>query len=53
MNKWLNDFAFRIDISWWMFVVTAIAALLIALLTVSIQTIRAAIINPVESLKTD
>jgi len=53
MNKWLNDFAFRIDITWWMFVVAAMLAMIIALLTVSIQAIRAAIINPVRSLKTE
>ncbi len=53
MNKWLNDFAFRTDITWWMFVVAAVLAMIIALLTVSIQAIRAAIINPVRSLKTE
>ncbi|WP_257666728.1 ABC transporter permease [Parapedobacter tibetensis] len=51
MNTWLDDFAFRIDIEWWMFVVAGIAALLIALLTVSWQAIRAAVANPVESLR--
>jgi putative ABC transport system permease protein len=53
MNKWLSDFAFRIDITWWMFVVAALLALVIALLTVSIQAIRAAVVNPVKSLKTE
>jgi putative ABC transport system permease protein len=53
MNKWLNDFAFRIDITWWMFVLSALLALAIALVTVSIQAFRAAIVNPVTSLRSD
>jgi putative ABC transport system permease protein len=52
MNKWLGDFAYRINISWWMFAVAAILALLIAMLTISFQTIKAAIANPVKSLRT-
>ncbi|MFH1194893.1 MAG: FtsX-like permease family protein [bacterium] len=51
MNKWLEDFAYRIDISWWMFALSGGIALLIALLTVSYQAIKAATANPVESLK--
>src|SRR5690606_665552 len=51
MNKWLDDFAFHIDIQWWMFVVAGLAALLIALLTVSWQAIKAAVANPVDSLR--
>jgi putative ABC transport system permease protein len=53
MSKWLNDFAFRINITWWMFALSALLALTIALLTVSIQAFRAAIVNPVKSLKTE
>ena len=53
MNKWLMDFAYRIDISWWIFVLAALTALLIALLTVSFQAIKAAISNPVKSLRTE
>jgi len=53
MNRWLGDFAYRIDIGWWVFVVAGIAALLIALLTVSFQAIKAAIANPVKSLRTE
>ena len=53
MNKWLQDFAFRIDLSWWIFAVTGIGALLVALITLSFQAIRAAIANPVDSLKTE
>jgi putative ABC transport system permease protein len=53
LNKWLEDFAYRISIQWWVFVVAAIAALAIALLTVSFQAIRAALANPVKSLRTE
>lgn len=51
MNKWLQDFAYRIDIQWWMFSVAGLAAVVIALVTVSWQAIRAATANPVESLR--
>lgn len=53
MNKWLQDFAYRVDISWWIFAAAACIALLIALLTVSIQSIKAAIANPVNSLRSE
>ncbi|MEJ7588939.1 MAG: FtsX-like permease family protein, partial [Ferruginibacter sp.] len=53
MYKWLQGFAYRIDISWWIFVVAGITALLIALITVSFQAIRAAIVNPIKSLRTE
>ena len=51
MNKWLQDFAYRINIVWWMFVLSGGIALLIALLTVSFQAIKAATTNPVKSLR--
>jgi len=51
MNKWLEDFAYRIEISWWVFVLSGGIALMIALLTVSYQAIKAAIANPVDSLR--
>lgn len=51
MNEWLNNFAFRIDIEWWVFVVAGIAAIGVAFLTVSFQSIRTALLNPVESLR--
>jgi len=51
MNKWLKDFAYRIEISWWMFVLSGFIVLLIALVTVGYQAIKAAVANPVESLK--
>lgn len=53
MNKWLEDFAYRIEISWWMFVLSALIALLITLCTVGFQALRAAWINPVKSLRTE
>jgi putative ABC transport system permease protein len=53
MHKWLNDFAYRIPISWWIFAIAAIAASLIAIITVSFQAIRAAVSNPVKSLRTE
>jgi putative ABC transport system permease protein len=51
MNVWLQDFAFRINISWWIFIAAGVIAILIALLTVSTHAIRAALANPVVSLK--
>lgn len=53
MNGWLEDFAYRIHISWWMFGLVGLCALVIALGTVSIQAIRAAVVNPVDSLRTE
>ena len=53
MNKWLQDFAYRVEISWWIFVLAGIVAIAIALLTVSYQSIRASMANPVKSLRTE
>jgi putative ABC transport system permease protein len=53
MNKWLRDFAYRIHISWWIFIVAAALTILIALLTVSFQAIKAAVANPVKSLRSE
>ena len=53
MNSWLKDFPYRVSISWWVFGVAIIAALAIALLTVSFQAIKAALANPVKSLRTE
>jgi ABC-type antimicrobial peptide transport system permease subunit len=53
MNKWLQGFAYRINISWWMYVVAGLLAVLIAVLTVGFQAIKAAIANPVKSLKSE
>jgi len=52
-NKWLEDFAYRINISGWIFFIAGMIAILIALATVSVQSIKAAIANPVKSLRTE
>ncbi len=51
MNRWLQNFAYRIDLSWWMFVLAAVLALIIAIITVSFQTVKAALRNPADSLR--
>jgi putative ABC transport system permease protein len=51
--KWLQDYAYRIDISWWIFLLAALAAMIISLITISFQAIKAAISNPVKSLRTE
>ena len=53
MHQWLRDFAYRINISWWVFVAAGLTALLIALFTISFQAIRAAIANPVKALRSE
>jgi putative ABC transport system permease protein len=53
MNKWLQDFAYRTNIGWMVFAVAGILALLIALITISFQAIKAAIANPAKSLRTE
>ncbi|MFC0317325.1 ABC transporter permease [Olivibacter oleidegradans] len=53
MNKWLENFAFKITVQWWMFAFAGLGAVTIALLTVSYQAIKAAIANPVDSLRSE
>jgi len=53
MDRWLQDFAYRIELEWWMFLLSGGIAVVIALLTVSFQAIKAAIANPVKSLRTE
>jgi putative ABC transport system permease protein len=53
MNKWLEDFAYRIQISWWMFVVAGVFAILIAFTTISLHAIKAALTNPTKNLRTE
>ncbi len=53
MNKWLQGFAYRINVGWWIFFMSGTLALLIALATVSFQSIKAAMANPVKSLRTE
>lgn len=52
LNKWLEGFAYRTGLSWWVFTISGVFMLLIALLTLSVQTIRSATVNPVKSLRT-
>jgi putative ABC transport system permease protein len=53
MHRWLQDFAYRVDIPWWVFAVAAVIAVLIALITISTQAIKAALTNPVKNLRTE
>ncbi|GHB83689.1 ABC transporter permease [Persicitalea jodogahamensis] len=53
MDQWLADFAYHVDISWWVFALAGITAMAIALLTVGYQSVRAALMNPVESLRSE
>jgi putative ABC transport system permease protein len=53
MHTWLQSFAYRISINWWVFVLAAFAAILLTLLTVSYQAIKAALMNPMKSLKAE
>lgn len=53
MNQWLQDFVYRISISWWLFIIGGASSILIALVTVSFQAIKAAIANPVKSLRSE
>jgi len=53
MNKWLQGFAYRITISWWVFAIAGVVATLIALITISMQSVRAAKLNPVKSLRAE
>ena len=53
MHQWLLDYPYRVQIQWWVFALAAILSILIAILTVSYQAIKAAIANPVKSLRTE
>jgi putative ABC transport system permease protein len=53
MRQWLQHYSYRTDISWWIFAITAAGALFITLVTISFQTIKAALVNPVKSLRTE
>ncbi|WP_421827395.1 ABC transporter permease [Larkinella sp.] len=53
MNRWLADFAYRIDLEWWVFGLAGFLAVAVALLTVSFQSIKAALVNPVKSLRSE
>jgi putative ABC transport system permease protein len=53
MNRWLDDFAYKIDLEWWMFALAGLLAAAVALLTVSFQSVKAALANPVKSLRSE
>ncbi len=53
MHQWLQDYVYRINISWWLFAAGGLVAIIIALVTISFQAIKAAIANPVKSLRTE
>jgi len=53
MHKWLQSFAYRIEINWWIFALTGVLAIIIALITIGFQAIKAALANPVESLRAE
>ena len=53
MSQWLNDFAYKIDLQWWVFLLAGAVAVLVAFLTVSFQSIKSALMNPITSLRSD
>jgi putative ABC transport system permease protein len=53
LSKWLQDFSYRINIQWWIFIAAAILTMLVALITVGVQAVKAAWANPVKSLRTE
>jgi putative ABC transport system permease protein len=53
MHKWLEDFAFRIGIPWWIFILAGVIAAFIAFITISLQAVKAAMANPVKNLRTE
>ena len=53
MSRWLQDFAYKIEIEWWVFALAGLLAVGIALLTVSFQSVKAALMNPVKSLRSE
>ena len=53
MTKWLQDFAYRADISWWVFIVSGLMAVLVAIITISFQSVKAGLANPVKSLRSE
>jgi putative ABC transport system permease protein len=53
MHRWLEDFAYKINVGWWVFLLSGSVVIIIALLTISFQSMRAALMNPVKSLRTE
>ena len=50
-HKWLEDYAYKIEVQWWFFITAGLSLLFVSMITVNIQTIRAALVNPVDSLR--
>lgn len=53
MNKWLEGFAYKVSIHWWIFLISGVLAVIVALITISFQSVKAAMMNPVKSLKSE
>jgi ABC-type antimicrobial peptide transport system permease subunit len=53
MSEWMQNFEYKVGLEWWVFVMAGVVAILIALLTVSFQSIKAALMNPVKSLRSE
>ena len=53
MNKWLQDFAYRISIGWWVFIAAGSLAVIVAFVTIGLQAVKAGVANPVKSLRTE
>jgi putative ABC transport system permease protein len=53
MDKWLQNYAYRIQIQWWIFVIAGTSALVVAFATISFQAVKAALTNPVKSLRSE
>jgi putative ABC transport system permease protein len=53
MNRWLDNYSYHIQISWWIFALAGLGALLVAFLTVSFQSVKAALIDPAKSLRSE
>jgi putative ABC transport system permease protein len=53
MSSWLNGFAYKIDLAWWMFAAAGVTAILISMLTISAQAIRSALENPLKNLRSE
>jgi len=53
MSKWLENYTYRISVEWWVFAAAGLLSILIALITISFQAIKAAIANPIKSLRTE
>ncbi|HEU5053623.1 MAG TPA: hypothetical protein VFT78_10940, partial [Hanamia sp.] len=53
VHKWLEDYAYRVEISWWIFLASLLVAIAIAFITISFQAIKAAVANPVKSLRSE